>query len=219
MCVWCAYNMYTHTFTNGYLVVCLGFNALHCARTSPPDQAEEHDTRKEIPHVKRVWNWLVLCEDSECNGIFFKAFDPRLAYFHLVLETVISIAEDPFPFSNGNLRAYELKMLVAVRRNLVNVFKQLSKAQCSSRESSVNTLPIRKRVGDTEEETAHRPTDSPGLLFYYLFEDWYTTYSLVTRREHQYAAELDKLVGLHHSIAFHKNQANLMGLSAQRYAC
>lgn len=155
----------------GRRFVCLGFNALHCARTSPPDQAEEHDTRKEIPHVKRVWNWLVLCEDK----------------------TVISIAEDPFPFSNGNLRAYELKMLVAVRRNLVNVFKQLSKAQCSSRESSVNTLPIRKRVGDTEEETAHRPTDSPGLLFYYLFEDWYTTYSLVTRREHQYAAKLDKL--------------------------
>lgn len=155
----------------GRRFVCLGFNALHCARTSPPDQAEEHDTRKEIPHVKRVWNWLVLCEDK----------------------TVISIAEDPFPFSNGNLRAYELKMLVAVRRNLVNVFKQLSKAQCSSRETSVNTLPIRKRVGDTEEETAHRPTDSPGLLFYYLFEDWYTTYSLVTRREHQYAAELDKL--------------------------
>jgi hypothetical protein len=150
---------------------------------------------------------------------FSRHLYPRLAYLYLVLETVISIAEDPFPFSNGNLRAYELKMVVAVRRNLVNVFKQLSKAQCSSRESSVNTLPIRKRVGDTEEETAHRPTDSPGLLFYYLFEDWYTTYSLVTRREHQYAAELDKLVGLHHSIAFHKNQANLMGLSAQRYAC
>lgn len=74
MCVWCACIMYTHTFTNGYLVVCLGFNALHCARMSPQDQAEEQDTRKEIPHVKRVWNWLVLCEDSECNGIFLKEF-------------------------------------------------------------------------------------------------------------------------------------------------
>ncbi|OCL10498.1 hypothetical protein AOQ84DRAFT_426903 [Glonium stellatum] len=155
----------------GRRFVCLGFNALHCVRTSPPDQTEAPDARKEIPHVKRVWNWLVLCEDK----------------------TVISIAEDPFPFSNGNLRAYELRTLVAVRRNLVDVFRQLSKAHCFSRENSVNTLPIRKRVGDTEEETAHRSTDSPGLLFYYLFEDWYTTYSLVARREHQYAAELDKL--------------------------
>jgi hypothetical protein len=55
-------------------------------------------------------------------------------------------------------------------------------------------LPIRHRIGNSDEETAHRPTDAPGLLFYYLFEDWFTTYSLVTRREHGYASELDRLV-------------------------
>lgn len=37
-------------------------------------------------------------------------------------------------------------------------------------------------------------SEASGLLFYYLFDDWYTTYALVARREQQYAAELEKLV-------------------------
>jgi hypothetical protein len=123
----------------------------------------------------------------------------------ILSETVVSISEDPFPFNNGNLRAHELKTLFAIRRNVVNVFRQLSKSEFASRDSSIITLPIRKRIGDSEEETAHRPTDSPGLLFYYLFEDWYTTYSLVSRREHQYAAELDRLV----SVAEHDHHDSL----------
>ena len=111
-------------------------------------------------------------------------------------QTVISISEDPFPFIEGDLRASELRTLYTVRRNLVSVFRQLTKAPTPLRESSLVMLPIRHRVGDSEEETAHRSTDSPGLLFYYLFEDWFTTYSLVTKREYGYAAELDRLVSL-----------------------
>ena len=36
--------------------------------------------------------------------------------------------------------------------------------------------------------------DSPGLLFYYLFDDWYTSYALVAKKEQQYAARLENLV-------------------------
>lgn len=157
---------------NIFTVVCLGYNSLHNVQANPPDYHDDPDRILDFPHGTRVWNWLLFCEDK----------------------TVISISEDPFPFSNGILKASELKTLFVTRRNLVNVFRQLSKARIPSRESSIITLPIRNRVGDSEEETAHRSTDSPGLLFYYLFEDWYTTYSLVARREHQYAAQLDKLV-------------------------
>lgn len=76
----------------------------------------------------------------------------------------------------------------------MSVFRQLTKAPTPLREASLTMLPVRHRIGNSDEETAHRPTDAPGLLFYYLFEDWFTTYSLVTRREHGYAAELDRLV-------------------------
>lgn len=106
---------------------------------------------------------------------------------------MISITEDPFPHSEGSLRAHELRTLYTTRRNLVNVFRQLTKAPTPLREVSVLMLPLRHRIGDSREESAHRASDAPGLLFYYLFEDWYTTYDLVSRREHGYAHELDRL--------------------------
>ncbi|KAF1953327.1 hypothetical protein CC80DRAFT_527324 [Byssothecium circinans] len=156
----------------GRRFVCLGYNSLHNVRTTTPtNHDDETDQSQDVPHGKRVWNWLLLTEDK----------------------TVISISEDPFPFSDGNLRSHELKILFTTRRNLVSVFRQLTKAPTPLRESSVMMLPIRHRIGNSTEETAHRPTDAPGLLFYYLFEDWFTTYDLVTRRQHGYAAELDRL--------------------------
>jgi hypothetical protein len=156
----------------GRRFVCLGYNSLHNVETKTPLRIhDELDKRQDIPHGQRVWNWLLLTEDK----------------------TVISISEDPFPFRETALKAHELKTLYTVRRNLVSVFRQLTKAPTPLRESSLIMLPIRHRIGNSEEETAHRTTDSPGLLFYYLFEDWFTTYSLVTRREHGYAAELDRL--------------------------
>jgi len=54
-------------------------------------------------------------------------------------------------------------------------------------------LPIRHRLGHSDEETAHRSTDVPGLLFFYLFADELTTYSLMARREHHYAGALNAL--------------------------
>ncbi|KAJ4354379.1 uncharacterized protein N0V89_006115 [Didymosphaeria variabile] len=156
----------------GRRFVSIGYNSLHDVRTKKlHNHDDEVDKSRDMPLAKRVWNWLLLTEDK----------------------TVITISEDPFPFTKGNLQSSELKTLYTARRNLVSVFRQLTKAPTPLREASLIMLPIRHRVGNSDEETAHRPTDAPGLLFYYLFEDWYTTYSLVTRREHGYAAELDRL--------------------------
>lgn len=110
-------------------------------------------------------------------------------------ETVISIQEDPYPLrSYDDLSTDERWTLTEIRRNFTNVFRQLSKAHDSSRDDPLMQLPIRKRIGNSEEETIHRPTDAPGLLFYCLFDDWRTGYSLVVQREHYYAAELNQLV-------------------------
>ncbi|OAK98970.1 hypothetical protein IQ06DRAFT_25836 [Phaeosphaeriaceae sp. SRC1lsM3a] len=157
----------------GRRFVCLGYNSLHNVRTKPPEDEhnDEADRSRDVPHGKRVWNWLLLCEDK----------------------TVITVSEDPYPFINGDFRAEDLKMLYTTRRNLVNVFRQLSKAPTPLRDTALIQLPIRNRVGNSDEETAHRPTDAPGLLFYYLFEDWGTTFNLISRRDHGYGAELDRL--------------------------
>jgi Mg2+ and Co2+ transporter CorA len=154
------------------LDMCIGYNSLHNVRSKETD-THPHiaDRSRDVPHGKRVWNWLLLCEDK----------------------TVISISEDPLPFANSPLNKDDLKTLFTTRRNLVNVFRQLTKAPTPLRDAALAQLPIRQRLGSSDEETAHRPTDAPGLLFYYLFEDWGATFDLISRRDHGYAAELDRL--------------------------
>ncbi|KAF2856212.1 hypothetical protein T440DRAFT_463549 [Plenodomus tracheiphilus IPT5] len=156
----------------GRRFVSTGYNSLHNVRTKQTDERpEDADRSQDMPHGKRVWQWLLLCEDK----------------------TVISVSEDPFPFIDSDLHSQDLRMLFTIRRNLVNVFRQLTKAPTPLRDAALTQLPIRHRIGNSEEETVHRTTDAPGLLFYYLFEDWGSTFNLISRREQGYAMELDRL--------------------------
>ncbi|KAB2577506.1 hypothetical protein BFW01_g12113 [Lasiodiplodia theobromae] len=164
------------TVDEGRRYVSLGYNSLHSTSGSkdpskPLDNKPIDTERGDLPEGKRVWSWLVLCEDK----------------------TVLNIHEDPYPEKHGFYDREELATLYSIRRNLLNVFRNLSKCFDISRSAAIAVLPIRRRIGDSEEERAHRPSDAPGLLFYNLFDDWYSTYSLVARREHKYAAALDRL--------------------------
>lgn len=138
----------------GRQYVCIGFNSLYGTRQ--PSTGED-DSTGPLPHCTRVWTWLVLCEDN----------------------TVISINEDPFPFADGHFNSFQLRVMSEIRRNLVNVFRSLSTVheQPLLSHNPLMLLPIRVRLGNTPEETAHRYSDAPGLLFYYLFENWHNSYT------------------------------------------
>ena len=152
----------------GRSYVCIGYNSLY--GTKHPGEDKEEGL---LPHCTRVWTWLILCKDN----------------------TVISINEDPFPFSAGRLDHFQQRVLAETRRNLVNVFHSLSLADEGPlmAQKPMALLPIRARLGDTPEETVHRESNAPGLLFYYLFENWHNNYTLVTRRESRYGVQLNKL--------------------------
>ncbi|KAF2461069.1 hypothetical protein BDY21DRAFT_279153 [Lineolata rhizophorae] len=172
----------------GRRYVCMGYNSLYNVKVDKLNDGEASSQSGFLPDGKRVWTWLVLCEDK----------------------TVITINEDPYPYKTGGLTQEEIANLNAIRRNIHNVFRNLSKSYDISKEVPMTVLPIRHRVGNSEEETIHRPTDAPGLLFYYLFDDWFSSYSIVVRREHQYAAKLDELrkdmlyrADLHHIDRLH----------------
>lgn len=62
------------------------------------------------------------------------------------------------------------------------------------KKNPINTLDIRPGLLSNQSSNI-TIADSPSLLFYYLFDDWYTTYALVAKSEHQYAMQLEKLVG------------------------
>jgi hypothetical protein len=116
------------------LVLCLGYNTLHNVRskqTHHHHNAHRLDRDQDIPHGKRVWNWLLLCEDK----------------------TVISISEDPFPSQNGEIHGWDLRLLYTVRRNLVNVFRQLTKVPTPLSDAALTQLPIRHRIGHSVEES------------------------------------------------------------------
>src|ERR1700742_1131701 len=106
------------------IVVCLGYNTLHVVE--PGSRADEIDEFSEdLPNCKRVWSWLLLCEDK----------------------TVIPIHENPYPFRSGPLSHREQRNLGIIRRNLINVFRQLSKTRDPLAKITPLALPLRTRVG------------------------------------------------------------------------
>ncbi|KAK3068097.1 hypothetical protein LTR53_014598 [Teratosphaeriaceae sp. CCFEE 6253] len=150
----------------GRSYVCIGYNSLY--GTKPIGGLSDHEP---LPHCTRVWTWLVLCEDN----------------------TIITVNEDPFPYAGGKLDVQQYKVLHETRRNLIHVFRSLSRVNEASRMANrpLTVLPLRTRLGSTPEETAHRESDAPALLFYYLFENLHNSYMLVTRKASRYGVELD----------------------------
>ncbi len=95
------------------------------------------------------------------------------------------------------MKGKEQSLLSGIRRNLLNVFMQLSEVNDAHRQKNpINTLDIRPSLRSNQSSNI-TIADSPSLLFYYLFDDWYTSYALVAKSEHQYAMELEKLVRLY----------------------
>ncbi|KZF26495.1 hypothetical protein L228DRAFT_279684 [Xylona heveae TC161] len=160
----------------GRSYMCLGFNSLYNVHIDLSNTDDKERSRLDVPDGKRVWSWLIICDDG----------------------TVISVHEDPFPGNHCQSKARK-SAIRAIRRNLLIVFGQLSRATDESdMPNPITLLPIRKGPHTPQNypegvSAATNNTDAPSLLLYYLFDDWYTSYSLVVRTGHQYAAELDKL--------------------------
>ncbi|KAI4121056.1 MAG: hypothetical protein LQ347_006969, partial [Umbilicaria vellea] len=148
----------------GHKFLCVGYNSLFNTHTSQGATAAY--VKQNHPEGKRLWTWLILGDDG----------------------TVISIHENLFPDRQGPLTSAQKSELEVIRYNTLNVFRQLSKA--NKVQSPILTLPFRigaQALDNTPE------TNPASLLFYYLFDDWHTTYSLVARREHRYGEQLEEL--------------------------
>ncbi|MCJ1386640.1 hypothetical protein MMC17_009766 [Xylographa soralifera] len=155
----------------GSKYLCIGYNSLYNTAATLKTDLEPTQKIQNRPAGKRVWMWLVLCDDG----------------------TVISIHENAYPNHDAPLDPDEQKNLDIIRRNLENVFCQISNANESNLQNPIETLPIRSPSLKIDGQPHASPADVPSLLFYYLFDDWYTSYSLVARKEHQYGTQLELL--------------------------
>ncbi|SLM37579.1 hypothetical protein LPUS_07476 [Lasallia pustulata] len=151
----------------GHEYLCVGYNSLFNTHTG--QEPRPAYTKQNHPEGKRLWTWLILCIDG----------------------TVISMHENPFPGHQGTSTATQKDQLKIIRKNTLNVFRQLSKA--NKVQSPIMTLGLRTGSESLESPPDSSPATVTSLLFLYLFDDWHTTYSLVARREHRYGEQLEQL--------------------------
>ncbi|KAJ5730691.1 uncharacterized protein N7483_005199 [Penicillium malachiteum] len=154
---------------HGPRYTCLGYNTLF---VTPGVSKETNNNGKDLPEGKRLWNWLILCNDG----------------------TVISIQENPFPRQRGMLKGDQIKVLDIVRRNVRFIFSGVSKQHLTMSESdSLVTIRVRHFNEVGPDQANIKQEDGPGLLFYYIFDDWVSSYGLIAKREHQYGVVLEEL--------------------------
>ncbi|KAL8793541.1 MAG: hypothetical protein Q9195_003914 [Heterodermia aff. obscurata] len=151
--------------------LCVGYNSLSPVDLAPIDVDQHSQRMQNKPQGKRLWTWLILCNDN----------------------TIITINENPFHGHEGPPTPDEEEKLHSIRRNLANVFEQLSKVnEYRKVENPINALSIRSGLPKAKSDEPEI-SEAPSLLFHYLFDDWYTSYSLVAKQEHQYGKQLGKL--------------------------
>ncbi|KAJ5621673.1 hypothetical protein N7528_006456 [Penicillium herquei] len=148
---------------------CIGYNTLF---VTPGVSKETNDNGKDLPEGRRLWNWLILCNDG----------------------TVISMQENPFPRQRGMLKGDQVKVLDIVRRNVRFIFSGVSKQHSTVSESdSLVTIRVRHFNEVGPDQANIKQEDGAGLLFYYIFDDWVSSYGLIARRQHQYGVVLEQL--------------------------
>ncbi|KAL1983870.1 hypothetical protein VTN96DRAFT_9794 [Rasamsonia emersonii] len=147
---------------------CIGYNSLYAVKIN----GREIDNGKGLPNGKRVWCWIILCNDG----------------------TIISMQENPFPGPYTPTAEEERTVIEAVRRNIVSIFSGVSKQySADSERESLVTVRVRHFSDSEPDQASIKQEDGPSLLLYYIFDDWISSYRLVARREHMYGAILDDL--------------------------
>lgn len=171
---------------------CIGYNSLY--RIKVNDKIIENG--KGLPEGRRLWCWIILCDDGEPIPILH--FHVRRPFIDSpVSGTVISMQENPFPGPYIPTIEEQKVIIAATRRNIISIFSGASKQHpLVSDDESLVSVRVRHFSNLEPDEASIKQEDGPGLILYYMFDDWVSSYRLVARREHKYAALLDELVSL-----------------------
>ncbi|KAJ5950638.1 uncharacterized protein N7479_009051 [Penicillium vulpinum] len=133
---------------HGPRYTCIGYNTLFVISKLSQSNG------KGLPDGKRLWTWLIQCNDEA------------------------------------------RPVLEIVRRNIRLIFSGVSKQHLASSESeSLITIRVRHFSDLGPDQANIKQEDGPSLLFYYIFDDWVSSYGLIAKREHKYGVALDELRG------------------------
>ncbi|KAJ5351406.1 hypothetical protein N7452_000380 [Penicillium brevicompactum] len=153
---------------HGPRYTCIGYNTLFVIpKLSMPNG-------KDLPDGKRLWTWILQTDDG----------------------TIISIQENPFPKRSDAPIEETKPVLDIVRRNIRFIFAGVSKLHYAMSESeSLITIRVRQFSDLGPDQANIKQEDGPSLLFYYIFDDWVSSYGLIAKREHKYGVALEELRG------------------------
>lgn len=124
------------------------------------------------PAGQRLWTSILLCDDG----------------------TVISSFERPPHHASEEVNKASNEV---IKRHVLNVLKHLSalkniRSSSTSDLMSVMIRPERSASPATAKAMSESERmETASLLFYYLFDDWMTTYALIAQREHSYRQSLE----------------------------
>lgn len=114
-----------------------------------------------------------------------------------MLGTLISIQENPLPQIHTLAEDEQVAVLDVVRRNIRFIFSGISKQHANKSQSeSLVTIRVRNFHETGPDQVNIKQEDGPSLLFYYLFDDWVSSFGLIAKRQHKYGVSLEELVSI-----------------------
>ncbi|EEP81020.1 predicted protein [Uncinocarpus reesii 1704] len=140
-------------------------------------------------------------QEFDMGGISFSQLVDKIWHFStssssvaqlIELGTVISIQENPFAQENLT-REQRQAALKIIRRNIGLVLFGISKQHGENKKKNPLLGTHIRNSSSESTDVRVKKGEGPSLLFYYIFDDWATNYSLVIGREHSYSAALEKL--------------------------
>ncbi|ETI26241.1 hypothetical protein G647_03018 [Cladophialophora carrionii CBS 160.54] len=166
----------------GRRYIYVGFNALYTLPSDDSTSPDEDDTAAadnrdggggggggqatashSKPAGQRVWSSLLICDDG----------------------TVVSVFERP--------AGADAVTHFETRRNVLNVFRHLSRQhdQDNAKDALFQVRVRWLNEISNNSATGYDRKEAASLLFYYLFDDWVSTFKLIARVEHPYREKLE----------------------------
>lgn len=155
-----------HSIDWGHRYVHIGVNTLSVV------PGVEHSPTSDKPAGQRLWTSILLCDDG----------------------TVISSSERPPQTQSEEIRKAANEM---AKRHVLTIARSLSRLPTTHSSMDNDVMNVTIRPGPPDPLAAARPfggverMECSSLLFYYLFDDWMTTYALIAQREHPYRHSLE----------------------------
>lgn len=131
--------------------------------TAMPDNSHTHAAPSQ-PFGMRMWTSTIVGNDG----------------------TIVSIVEDMPKFTRRDTleRAAEV-----IRQNIINIFRNLSLSTTPVNPATTLSFVEVRSFLDGEDQNGVR--DATSMLCYYIFDDWYSTFDLITGKNNPYRRRLE----------------------------